>query len=267
MKIVAPSTGARVRGDRPVVIRWQASDADSKRLTTTVTYSTDAGRHWHTIGMTGRQTQVVLPAGTLSRATRARVRVRVNDGFNDTVAESGNFRSDGVPPRAQILSPRRGEILSRGAMLYLSGSATEDTGQRLTGRSLRWYVGRRAVARGALASVRMLTPGLHRVRLVARDRYGRTGETSTSVRIAGGPVSLTVLGAPRQISRRARSVRLRVAASWPTIARVGSQRFQVGTRTRSIKVQVKPGRTALHIVLRLGGGKRPPVASARISRI
>lgn len=196
-----------------------------------------------------------LAARLLPGSRRARVRVRVNDGFNEAVSTSPRFHSKGAPPSVQILSPAPATRATNDAPLYLSGQAYDDTQRRIPGRRLRWFDGRRAIGRGGQIAVSGLAAGRRRLRLVARDARGRTRTAAVTVRLRAAQPTFLRLSAPRRVSGTARLLRLRVASSIPATLRVGRQRFAVGRRMRSIRLRIRRGRSplALRLILRAGG--------------
>lgn len=168
-----------VRG-KPTLIRYRASDRDrGDKLTVTIEYAA-SGRRYRTIyrGPASRRGLRVAP-GTIGGGRRARLRLTVDDGWNRTRARSVRIRGAAARPRALLVWPLAQQEISSRASLYLHGLGIDEQGGNAT--SLRWYVGRRLIARGRQASVRGLRPGRRIVRLVVRDRRGRTSSASVPV--------------------------------------------------------------------------------------
>ena len=111
-------------------------------------YSADGGRRWKTISIGPDNGRVTLSTRLLSGSRNARLRVRANDGFDETAANSGRFVSAGAPPAVRILTPSRAARISADATLVAQGEAHDDAGRRLAGRRLTWRLGRRIVGRG-----------------------------------------------------------------------------------------------------------------------
>ena len=80
----------RVRGAFTLV-RWKARDPDSSKLTASIDYAAK-GRRYRTLvtGLRGRRYR--LPNKLLTRSRRARIRVRVSDGWNEGTAASAPLR-------------------------------------------------------------------------------------------------------------------------------------------------------------------------------
>jgi hypothetical protein len=249
----------RVAGRAGLGISWSATDADGDNLDASVDYSTDDGGHWETIVMGARKAGVELPVTAFRPSTRARVRVNVNDGFNETSAVSGCFVVAARPPSVRIASPARGERVRSDATLYLQGEAYDDRGSAVASRHLQWFLDRRPIARGEDASAVRLPPGRHLLRLVARDVHGRLGSASVPVRVAGVAPHLLDLRAPASVGPRARRLTFSVATTIPATLMAAGRRYAVGRGLRNVAVPIRPGRGPLRISLRL-------VADGKVTR-
>src|SRR5215211_1511321 len=184
-RFTSPRKGARVGGRPTVVVTWKASDADGATLRTKLDYSYDGGRTWRPIFASQATRRALLPAADLSASRKARLRLRLSDGFNVTTLLSPVFRSKGRPPSVAITSPEPGVRLNVRAdeTLYLSGTGTDDRDQQLSGKRLRWFDGRRAIGRGVAVAVNGLRPGKRTLRLVARDARGRRATARVRVTV------------------------------------------------------------------------------------
>ncbi len=111
-----------------------------------------------------------------------------------------------------------------------------------------------------------LTPGAHVIRLVARDRSGRDGSAKVRVRILAVRPFFTAVSVPARLSRRARSVRLKLATNVDAVLRAGGRRYALSRRTRAIVVRVTPGRRTLALGVRLSAGRKSATKTLRISR-
>ena len=266
VRLLAPRRGTIGRRSK-VTVRWRSSDADGDRLLTTVAYSADAGRHWRTVYVAnGDARQVRLSSRYFTGARNARIRVRVNDGFNAAASTSGRLRAVGSKPAVHIRSPRRGQRFFSDAAVPLAGSAFDDTFRDLSGSRLVWYAGRRRLGTGGLTAARDLQPGRVRLRLVARDRHGRRGSASVRIRVLAARPFFVTLTAPRRISRRARSIRLRVATNVTATLKAGGRRYRVTRHGRSVRVKVKRARRTLTLSLRLVAHGRSATRTLHLPR-
>ncbi len=263
----APRGGVRVRSSqRTLPVRFAASDADGDALETSLEYSADNGRTYRgvAVGLTG--SSFSLPTGLLNRASKARLRLRVSDGWNETTATSRAFRVDGPPPAVTIIDPAPGARINADQPLNLEGMVFDDTGRMLVGRSLRWFDGRRQIGTGERPASGGLRPGRHTLRLVARDRSGRTGQATARITIVAVTPQFMELTAPATLSTRARSVTLRVRSSVAGTLELLKQRFAVDRRSRRLKVRIKPGSSTLVLRPRLRSGGRTASAVVTIPR-
>jgi hypothetical protein len=205
-----------------------------------------------------------LPGEYFSASRRARVLVRVNDGFDETGARSARFRARGVAPVVRILSPRPGARVLNSSTLVLSGQAIDDASRPITRRArLAWFAGRRRLGRGVTLSTADLTPGRQRIRLVATDRTGRHGTASATVTVVATKPQLLALSGPKRVSTKAHTVTLRIAASVRSTLTAGGRSFIVGHAARSVRVPIRAGRRTLRLQLVLrAGGRRTALAIA-----
>ena len=258
VRLVAPSAGARVRGG--IGVRWVSRDPDTgTSLTASVQFAPD-GRTFRTV-FTGPDTgRATVPARALSVSRRARVRVIISDGFNHARATSGQFSVAGAPPVARIVAPSPRERLQAGTGVLLVGAAIDDTRRRLTGRALTWFAGNRRLGTGNRLRT-TLPAGLVTLRLVARDRQGRTTTLTRRIRVAPVALALTTLRVPRKVGPGARSVTLTVATRVPATLRVGGRAFSVGPAARTIVIPLaaNPRVGVLRLPMRIAaGGVRQP---------
>jgi hypothetical protein len=266
VRLIAPRRGARV-GSRGVLrVRWRARDRDRGRLLVSLDFSPNRGKMWKPVATGLRGSRYALPISFLARTKNARVRVRADDGWRETAAVSGRFSVAGPPPQVTIELPRKGMRLRADEPLNLEGVAYDDRSRTIDNGQLRWFDGRRALGRGQQVSVMSLRPGKHQVRLLARDRSGRTGGASVLVRVTPVKPSFLVLRTPKSISRKARRIAIRAAASLPGTLTVGRRRFAIDRRTRRYRVPVKRSRKAVTLRLVLRGGGRTTVAKLTIPR-
>ena len=268
VSIRAPRRGARVGRKGLVAVSWTAADADgpSGLYTTTVDYSPDDGAHWRPIYLGPATSAITIPSYFFGGSRRARVRVRVNDGFNESAATSGRFVALGKPPNVLITNPRARTRVRADESLYLAGRAADDQQVPLGGRSLRWRLGRRILGRGSQISAPGLPAGQRRIVLEARDRNGRVGRTSIPVTVLAVAPRVISLSRPARLGSTARFVNLRLATSIPARLRIGTQSFPVGRRAKSVRVRVRPGSADLFLRLNLRTGRRLTVAIVRVPR-
>ena len=252
-------------------VRWRARDADGGRLLATIEYSAGAGRGFEQVWTGPSRGIARFPARYLSRSSAARVRVTVNDGFRQTSAASPRFRSPGAPPVVKILSHAGTLKQPDDAPLVLSGQAADDRATPLTGRRLRWMLGRRVLGTGERITATGLPAGRQRIDLLARDSVGRTSRDSVVVVLsAARPLFLTLSG-PHAVKRTARTLRLKISSSLQATlvvraAGLRTQRFAVGRKARTLTLRIPKGTRALNLRLSLTAGKRVSATSLSVAR-
>jgi len=255
-RFVAPRAGTQLGRGRTTIVRWRAHDADGDPLTAAVDYSPDGGRHWTVVADRLKGSSAIVPSQFLSASRNARLRVRISDGFDVTTILSGRLSARGVPPVVQIIgAPRRGHVLAT-ATLLLRGSAFDDAGRPITGRHLRWYLGRRLIGFGERVTESNLTSGATMIRLVATDARGRSAQSSLPLRVSAVAAHYLVFDAPLLVSTRARSIRIEVAATAKAAFTIAGRRYSVGPQLRAITVRIRPGKSLLRFdaSLRSPGG-------------
>ena len=152
-------------------VSWRATDSSSTPLEAQVDVSTNDGRTWNNVAQDLIGSSYTVPASALPQSSRGRVRVRVGDGFNQTSAVSGRLRFTGTPPIVTITDVSPGSLIRSDGGVTLTAQALDETGRILSGRSLRWYDGRRFLGAGAEMSLTSLAPGRHRLSVRARGHF------------------------------------------------------------------------------------------------
>jgi hypothetical protein len=172
---VMPGTATR--------IRWFATDADHDPLMTKIDFSGDGGNTWRPLFLGPNQNEAVLLSTQFTASSEARVRLRVNDGFNETTVVSKPFTAIGAPPRVTIRDPLDGSSAKAGGSLYLSGTATDDARQLIPGTSLTWSVGNLTLGTGKSISVSTLPVGTNTLTLTAIDSRNRISTATVTITI------------------------------------------------------------------------------------
>lgn len=260
--LIAPKVGA----GETTTVRWRASDADGDAVSAELDYSADGGRTFHDVyGAGAGSTSATVPVTLLAPSTKARLRLRLSDGFNAATVLSKQFV---VPPRrptVTILAPAGAQRVAAGSSAYLSGGAVDAAGKALTGSRLRWFAGKTKLGTGAKVSA-VLPAGARSVRLEATDAAGRRASASARVAVAATTPFFLQLKRPAKLSRRAKSVALTVVATQPARLRIGSARFAVNRKRRTVRVAVVPGTSALRLRLVLSAGGKSMVQPVEIAR-
>jgi hypothetical protein len=256
--VTLPTPKRRADG---VLVRWSAKDADpGDHLTTAVQLSLDDGKSFRTFFVGRAKGSVVLPSVLFTKTAKARVRVRVDDGFILADLTSQPFAMPGARPRLRITDPIGGASVRADALLYLRGEAIAAGLRRLSGGALRWFDGGRQVGTGAATSVGGLSPGRHVLRLVAHDGK-RSASAIVRVNIVRVRPQFLALSAPAKIGKGTREILLRVAASVSSKLTVNGEVVgTAGPAAKTFRVGVRPGAKALTLAVGLRSG---PLAASR----
>ena len=259
--LAVPTVG---RG-RTVTVHWRARDRDGDALTAELDYSADDGRTFHDIYAGPAGLPVRLPVGLFAPSRHARLRLMLNDGFNETTVLSAPFVVAPRRPTVTILMPAGRRRVATGSSLFLSGAAVDAAGRVIPAARLHWFADRHALGAGPRISA-VLPAGTRRVRLVATDARGVSATASVHVSLAPTTPFFLGLKTSRRVSHRATSVTLKVVATQPARLRIGSARFAVGRRARRIRVTIHSGRGTLTLRLHLSAGGRSIMQPVVVSR-
>ena len=243
VKLTAPATGVHVAGSGGLDVRWTASDPDGDPLHATIDYAA-GGTDWRTVFQGPSAGRATVPGGFLEAGPKARVRVTVDDGFEQARDVSAAFETAGAAPTVQIALPDDGDELQAGRTL-LVGSASGDRG-RLPGRALTWFAGSKRLGRGERLQA-TLPAGSVRLRLVARDAGGRAGTATRRLTVAPARLALRGLRVPDRVAPGASRVAVTLAATVPARVRAGGRTFRIGPRARRIRIPL-PGRPRTGVV-------------------
>ena len=254
--IISPRAGSRVGKSATTVVHWTERDVDGDSLTAAVDYSADGGTHWKVVAGNVTGDSASVPSRMLSASRNARLRVRVSDGFDVATAVSGVLQAVGTAPVVHIIGRTLGGPMRADAILLLRGRAYDDAGAHLTGRSLRWYAGRRLLGRGELLTVHGLPAGTRSIRLVATDARGRSAQTRLPLKVLAVRPTFLVARAPKRVAPSARRVRIVVAANVPAVLTIAGRRYAVNRTPRALTIAITRGRAPLQLryTLRSDGG-------------
>jgi hypothetical protein len=186
--ITSPS-GATLPSDKQeLALQWTAQDADNSPLLVRVAYSEDDGRSFRQIGVTTSAKGMELPLRFFSASPAARIRLTVNDGFNETQITTPAFVSAGTPPLATIINPAGDITLFSTATVNLTGAAFDDRGIPIKADQLQWSVDGAPIGAGSDVLLPRLRPGQHTVEMRARDRLDRVGKMSRVLTVMDGGI-------------------------------------------------------------------------------
>jgi hypothetical protein len=231
------------------MLRWQTTSARGAQLIVAIQYSFDNGRRWRGIYLGPNRGRVLLPSTYFSMSRRARIRIVVNDGFNQTQAVSRPFSAVGSPPVVTLLDPSAGQTFSGDSLLLLHGQAFDDTLTPLRGRSLRWMAGGALLGTGATIMASRLPPGNDRITLLASDSHGRTASASVVIHVKAVKLPFLRLSVPHRVGPGAQRLTVRASSALPTTLTVGRKHYKLGRAPRTITLPIARGRGSLTVQL------------------
>lgn len=266
VQILAPASGAHVGAGPAVLLQWSAASPEHLPLTASVDYSYDGGRSWRTIFIGADRGRVSLPGFYFLGSRDARVRVRVNDGFNETAAVSAPFTAAGAAPQVDIVSPGPRTQLSGDATLQLAGEAFDQQLRSLPGHSLQWFDGPVPLGYGTTISAGPLPPGANQIRLVARDAAGRTASATIVVNVTPVKIPFLNLTLPARVSSQASQLTVLASSAVPATLTIGSHSFKLTRAPERLIVPITPGQSPLLLELRATANGTSTPFAAQITR-
>jgi hypothetical protein len=266
VQVLAPTQGAHVGAGQPVQVQWAAASPEHLPLTASVDYSADGGRSWRTVFMGGDRGQASVPSFYFASSADARVRVRINDGFNETAAVSAPFTAAGAPPQVSITTPGPGTQLSGEARLQLAGEAFDQQLRSLSGGSLQWFDGPVRLDSGAAISAGPLPAGANRIRLVARDAAGRTAAATIVVNVTPVKIPFLNLTIPAHITSSATQLTVLASSAVPAQLTIGGGKFNLTGKAQQLTVPITPGHNPLLLEARATANGTTTPFAAEITR-
>jgi hypothetical protein len=265
VSVLSPPAGTQLSGSSANIVRWQAQDADGDPLSVQVEYSVDDGKNYRVLTAGARGNHVSLPGNLFSRSEHARIRVRVNDGFNETVAVSGPLKAAVSPPVVHILEPVSGAHYRNDVALRFVGKAYDDSGNPIVADSLKWYDGDRTLGHGGQFSAFDREPGRRTIRFVARDQE-REATASVDVYVDAVAPIFIGLKIPQTVDHSEDEMRLVVGSSIPGVLVVGDHGYPVETKPRELTVPILKGKEDLNLPLVLVAEGKTTTVVARVKR-
>jgi len=264
LRVLAPRSGAVVGGRGSVAVKWRTLGVSSKADTASVDFSSDGGRTWRPVYIGPDRGRAKIPGSYLGAAHRARLRIRVNDGFDEAVATSGIFTSRAAPPEVTIAPPPR--VVPGDTRIQLTGQAFQAGPTTLKGKSLRWFDGSVPLGSGTAITAGPLPPGTNHIRLVAHGSGGSTATAAVNVKVT--PVSLPFLqlSIPKRVPPRAKQVVVKARSAVPAPLTVNKSKFKVGVKSKKLHIPIGPrGQSWLHMAVTAAGVRTAFTAIARPS--
>lgn len=172
-------------GDDMWRVSFSAVDPDADELTIAAAYTPDGVRFLPVhIDVANDGMSFEFAAAGVPGSDAGRVRVTVTDGVHAQAALSPPAVFPDEPPVVAILSPPAGTVVSAVAPVTLRGTAYDAEDGVVSGDALHWSSDLDgALGIGEWLTVNRLSPGTHRITLVALDSFGMPDEVSRTITV------------------------------------------------------------------------------------
>lgn len=205
ISVINPSGGEMV--SEPIVIEWDASDADGDNLFFTVLYSAD-GNEFSVLESNLTETEYFWDLSDVPGGENAVIRVVATDGVNTSEVTSATFSVAGKSPQTTITSPQDGAAIQLGGVLGLEGEAYDPEDGVTSPDLLSWSSDIDGIlGTGENLSTQQLSEGTHTITLTATDSDENTGIAEITVQVIN-----TAPDAPSNVQAIARNEQ--VAVEW-----------------------------------------------------
>jgi hypothetical protein len=126
-------------GQAPLILRWEATHPEDQTLLASIDVSVDDGVSWRPLALEFAGTEFELRAEDLPPTTTGRIRVRVTDGYRETVAVSaGLIHNPPVAPHVVVLDPAEGTLVRTNQQLTLRAATLDRTVGELADDRITW---------------------------------------------------------------------------------------------------------------------------------
>ena len=175
--------GGNLGNQSTIAFNWSASDADNDELTFAVQISRDGRQTWETLVVGLTESQYRLDNADLGGG-QIHWRVLASDGVNTAVDEiQVPFFLPPKAPEPIIMSPADGDLFWVGQTAVLEGVAFDIEDGTVAENNLSWSSNIDGnLGTGNLAPAQ-LSPGTHRLTLLARDSHNRVRSASIVVTV------------------------------------------------------------------------------------
>ena len=259
VRVIAPRRGVAVGGRRSVAVSWRAVGAGGRNGSASVDFSGDGGHTWQSVYVGPDRGRARIPGSYLAASRRARLRVRVNDGFDEAVATSDIFTSRAAPPLVTIA--RTPKELPGDTRLQLTGQAFQPGPQALSGKRLRWFDGSVPLGSGSSIMAGPLPPGKNHLRLVAHGPGGASAKAAAIVKVKPVALPFLRLSIPKEVGHRARKVVIRARSAVPATLTVNGTKFKLGGKKKKLAVAVGRRKLSWLRMTVTANGVRTPFAA------
>lgn len=169
IELTSPAKGAWLSRDGNLQLKWNAVDPDGDSLEVRVDYSPGPDEPFRTVFVGPSRGEAKFPGRLLSRSANGRIRVVVNDGFNEAEAFLESLRINAAPPLVEIVRPANNTEFVRTMPIRLQVAAFGDNMRPLPSNQIEWSLDGAALGTGTEVEIRNLKLGRHVAIVKARE--------------------------------------------------------------------------------------------------
>lgn len=150
--------------------KWVATENDGDPLEVRIEFSEGESRPFRPIFIGPNRGSWTINGRLLSATNHGRLRIVVNDGFNETEQIVEPIVVNAAAPVVDIVSPAPGITLPDSTPIRLRAAAFGDGDAPLAGDQIQWSLDGSKAGTGQEVEVRDLTPGKHVAKVTATER-------------------------------------------------------------------------------------------------
>lgn len=176
--------------DKSTLLTWETRHDDQQgKMTTSIEYSPDSGKSWQILALDLESKQFTIDPKLLAGGTNGRIRLLVNDGYNETVIDGlADLSVAKKPPHVFILEPIDNAQIQAGERVLFRANATSLQSGMLLDSSFLWFANGSQVGIGQAIEPQNLNPGTNSIELHVIDRFGLTTIEKRSILIDKGSI-------------------------------------------------------------------------------
>ncbi|HMJ81554.1 MAG TPA: hypothetical protein VK504_00210 [Vicinamibacterales bacterium] len=150
-------------------LKWVASDRDGDALEVQIAFSEGEEKPFRPIFMGPNRGSWKMRGRLLSVTGHGRLRITVNDGFNETEEVFAPLVVKAAPPAFGAVSPASGTAFPDSTPIRLRAEAFGDEDAPLSKDQIEWSLDGKIIGTGQEVEVRKLPPGTHIARVTATE--------------------------------------------------------------------------------------------------
>ncbi|MCP5515633.1 MAG: hypothetical protein H7A45_00065, partial [Verrucomicrobiales bacterium] len=185
LAITVPKPGQTWPATGTVLVDWLGEDTKSDTLTYRIDYRPSPAATWQSLRQNALGRNATLNLADLPGGVQAEIRVVASDGLNETAAVVSPLIKGDLPPRVAIRTPGFMQVFGEGLPVLFQADVRDPESGELPAEDVRWLSDRDGlIGYGSCLSASQLSPGIHRVRVDARDGWAQRTSDEVTIVIA-----------------------------------------------------------------------------------